>query len=60
MCAGCEWDVFEDMVTRAPHALDSVQQIIIELHLRSALHFDNVTDIAARQGRRLASHRRRF
>lgn len=34
-CEGCEWDTFEDLATRAPHALARVKQVIIELHLRN-------------------------
>ena len=49
-CEGCEWDVFEDLAARAPHALASVQQVIIELHMRGGKTGPRIDEVTSFRG----------
>ena len=44
-CEGCEWDVFYQLATTSPEALDGVRSIMIEIHVVKSLQMASAADL---------------
>ena len=44
-CEGCEWEVFADVARRAPHVLQRVCTIVLEVHMAPRLLMNSTADL---------------
>ena len=59
-CEGCEWDAFADAARRAPHALDDVSMLMIELHLTERLGMRDAASLSTLMRHVVGDHRFRL
>lgn len=52
----CEWDAFSDVVKSDPRLLDRVDQLVLELHLRSQLQMPGLPALASLMQHLLVDH----
>ena len=52
----CEWDAFSDMIKSDPRLLERVDQLVLELHLRSQLQMPGMPSLASLMRHILVDH----
>ena len=44
-CEGCEWEAFVDVAERAPHVLEHVCTLVLEIHVTRSLQMNSTADL---------------